>query len=72
MAKDRNPTLKINISNVNNVSAIKFKSSEEEFNNLYSENGYIEINIVGTCTMNEWMGQYNPQILVQDYEIIKR
>ena len=44
MSKDKNPTLKITLPN--GISLIKFKSSEEEFNNLYSE-GYITINAVG-------------------------
>lgn len=67
MSKDRNPTLKITLPN--GTSLIKFKSSEEEFNSLYSEQGYIEITVVGKCEMNIWNGSITPQVIIEDYEI---
>ena len=70
MAKDKNPTLKITLPN--KISIIKFKSSEEEFEKLYTEHGKVSINIIGRCSVNEWNGIITPQILVEDYEIISR
>jgi len=57
MSKDKNPTLKI--TTPSGLSIIKFKSNEDEYNKLFSENGYIEINVIGTCALNEWMGNIN-------------
>jgi single-stranded-DNA-specific exonuclease len=69
MSKDKNPTLKIELSN--GVSLIKFKSSEEEFNELTKyPSGSVNITIVGTCKINEWNGIISPQIEIKQYEII--
>ena len=70
MSKDKNPTLKITLSN--GISLIKFKSSQEEFDLLNSEIGCTRINVVGTCALNEWMGNVNVQILITDYEITNK
>ena len=70
MSREKNPTLKINLPN--STSLIKFKSSEEEFNSLYSDLGCVKINIVGRCERNEWRGNINPQIIITDYEIVGR
>ena len=63
-------TVKITLPN--GVSIIKFRMPDEEYNKLYSENGYVEINVVGTCNVNEWNGNRYPQILLKDYEIVGR
>lgn len=69
MSRDKSPTLKIELPN--GVSLIKFKSSEEEFQELTKyPSGSININVVGTCKINEWNGTINPQIEVEDYEIV--
>ena len=70
MSKDKNPTLKV--VTPSGLTLIKFKSNEDEYNILYPEQGYTEINVVGTCALNEWMGNYTAQVLVEDYEIVKR
>lgn len=70
MSPDRNPTLKITLSN--GVSCIKFKSSEEEFNELFSESGCVVINLVGRCESNEYNGLITPQILIENYDIVNR
>lgn len=67
MSPDKKPTLKITLPN--KLSFIKFGSSQEEYEKLLSE-GYIEINLIGKCNANEWMGRVTPQILIEDYEII--
>ncbi|MGN1342169.1 MAG: hypothetical protein ACI4VL_02955 [Bacilli bacterium] len=57
MSPDKNPTLKIVLAN--GTSLIKFKSSEEEFNNLKSD-GFILVNIIGRCEENNWNGRITP------------
>ena len=63
------PTLKITLPN--KTSLIKFKSSQEEYDTLCSE-GCVTINVVGRCERNMWNGVVNPQILVEDYEIVNK
>lgn len=70
MSPDKSPTIKIALPN--GVSLIKFGSSEEEFETLYSETGYVEIDVVGKCGMNERGYKPTPQIYIEDYEIIGR
>lgn len=70
MSRDKNPTLKITLDN--GVSLIKFKSSEEEYENLYSDLGCVIIDIVGKCDINEWRGNITPQIKIEDYSIVDR
>lgn len=63
------PTL--NIRQAKGESIVKFKSSEEEFEKLHSESGYVVINAIGTCEWNNWNGG-QPQIYLEDYEIVGR
>ena len=30
------------------------------------------IDIVGTCNLNVWNGNFNPQIIIEEYDIIHR
>lgn len=66
MSPMKNPTLKITLPN--KVALIKFHASDEEYDSLIS-NGYIKINIVGTCEINEYNGRVTPQIMIKEYEI---
>ena len=68
MSRDKNPTLKITLPN--GVSLIRFKSSEEEYESLYSDLGCVKINVVGQCRQNYWNGQTTAQIEIVEYEII--
>ena len=68
MSADKNPTLKITLPN--GMSLIKFRSSNEEYEKLCSELGCITINVVGKCERNIWNGIVNPQIIIEDYEIV--
>ena len=36
---------------------------------MYSETGWKELSIIGTCAINEWNGYENPQVLIEDYEV---
>ena len=67
MSPDKKPTLKITLPN--KISLIKFGSSQEEYDALCTE-GYVELNVVGKCNANEWMGRVTPQVLIENYEII--
>ena len=58
MSPDKSPTLKITLPN--GTSLIKFKSSQEEYEKLYSETGCKTINIVGKCERNIWNGVVSP------------
>ena len=62
-------TLKITLPN--KVSLMKFNATDEECERLENQTGaYIEIDIVGKCKTNEWLGNISPQIFIEDYEII--
>ena len=61
------PTLNIQLDD--GSALVKFKSSEEEYELLHSDLGYVIINAVGTCTRSIWG---IPQFNIQDYEIIGR
>lgn len=70
MSRDKNPTLKIQLPN--GVTCIKFKSSEEELENLSSELGCVSINLIGRPEVNRYFGSVTQQIIITDYEIISR
>lgn len=66
--KEATGTLKIKLPN--DLDLIKFNVSPEEYKTLYSETGCIVVNIIGTCKLNEFLGNTNPEIFITDYEII--
>ena len=70
MARDRNPTLKITLPN--GISCIKFKSSDEEFENLFSESGCAVITIIGRCKVNRYYNSVTPQIIIENYEVVTK
>ena len=63
-------TVKITLSN--GINLIKFRMSDEEYDKLYSEYGYVEIDVVGRANCNTWGGNKYPQILIDDYDIVGR
>ena len=67
MSANKNPTIKITLQN--GTSLIKFGASQSEFESLKSS-GYTEIDVIGTCAINEWQGMITPQILIKDYEVV--
>ena len=66
MSPDKNPTIKISLPC--GVSLLKFKSSQEEYERFLAD-GAIDVDIVGTCNINEWNGKITPQIFIEDYNI---
>lgn len=64
MSRDKNPTLKIQIGD---LAVIKFKSSEEEYEDFCGENKVFTA--VCKCNVNEWNGNISPQLIVEDFEL---
>ena len=62
----------VKISLPNGVSIIKFRMPDEEYDQLYSKNGYVEIDAVCRCNRNEWNGNVSAQLLLDDYSIVGR
>ena len=61
-------TLKITLPN--KISLMKFNATDEECEKLENQTGaYIEIDVVGKCKTNEWLGNISPQIFIEQYEI---
>lgn len=65
---DKNPTIKISLPN--NISAIKFKSSKEEYKALRGTYGSVKVNLIVRCDLNVYNGNVSPQLMIEDYEII--
>ena len=67
----RNKTLTIKISLPNGVSVMKFNADEELCGKLKDNNtGFVEMDVIGKCNANEWMGNLTPQIFIEDFNII--
>ena len=66
MSADKNPTLKIQIGN---VSVIKFKSSQEEYEKFIQPNTIFTA--VCKCEINSWKDKVSPQLLVEEFELRK-
>lgn len=61
-------TIKISLSN--GVSIMKFNADEDLCDKLTkNNNGYIEMDIVGKCNKNEWMGNETAQVFIEDFNI---
>ena len=66
-------TLKITIpTNGQDISLIRFGSSKTEYDQLYSDLGYVTINVIGHFQKNVWNGYVSPQILIEDFEIVNK
>lgn len=63
-------TLKIIPSGCPEIDLIKFKVSEQEYENLYSEAGCVTITVLGVCERNTWNNK--PQLIIKDYIITNR
>lgn len=61
-------TLKITLPN--KVNLMKFNATDEECEILENQTtGYIQMDLVGTCHINEWLGNITPQVFIDDYEV---
>ena len=62
-------TIKITLRN--GISIMKFNADDELCDKLTKNNtGYMEMDIVGKCNINEWMGNERGQIFIEDFNII--
>lgn len=62
-------TLKISLPE--NISIVKFKSSQDEFDTLYPGEGCVIIDVVGRCMRNTGWDN-GPQIIMEDYNIVRK
>lgn len=63
-----NNTLKITLPN--KVSLMKFNATDEECAMLENHSGaYLQLDVVGKCHKNEWMGNVTAQVFIEDYEV---
>lgn len=61
----------IKIKTPSGVDIIKFRASGQDCEKLQTNNtGFIEVNVVGRCSQNEWLGNISAQIFMEQYEII--
>ena len=61
-------TLKITLPN--KISLMKFNATDEECEQFENHTGaYVQIDVVGKCNKNEWLGSVTPQIFIEDWEI---
>lgn len=63
----RTNTIKIKLPN--GVSIMKFLATDEECR-LFNPDGFIELDIIARCDINEWNGNRYPQLLIEDYEVV--
>lgn len=61
-------TLRISVSG---VTLVKFKTPEEEYNDLVNFKDEVTLNIIGEFEINEWNNYKFEQIMVKDYEVIE-
>ena len=62
-------TLKISLPE--NISIVKFKSSQDEFDVLYPGEGCVIIDVVGRCMRNTGWDN-GPQVIMEDYNIVRK
>ena len=61
-------TLKITLPN--KVNIMKFNATDEECEMLENQTGaYVQMDVVGTCHINEFFGNVTPQIFMEEYEV---
>lgn len=63
LSPDKHPTLKIHLEN--GVDIMKFKSSQEEYEQFIMPNTYLTA--VCRCAKNEWNGKITAQLIIEDY-----
>jgi len=63
LSPDKNPTIKITLPN--NVAIMKFKASEELYEEMLRPNQ--TITAVCRCNANTWMGHTTAQLIIEDY-----
>ena len=63
LSPDKHPTLKIHLKN--GVDIMKFKSSQEEYEDFVEPNTYLTA--ICRCAKNEWAGRTTAQLIIEDF-----
>lgn len=63
LSPDKHPTTKIHLEN--GIDIMKFKSSQEEYEQLNNSN--MSLTAVCRCAKNEWNGRVTAQLIIEDY-----
>lgn len=64
-------TVTIKIGLPNGISIMLFNAKEKDIEKLQENNtGFIEVDIVGTPQVNEWMGNVSGQVFIEEYQIV--
>ena len=66
---EKGPTLKLTPNN--GITYIKFKCPIELYNSLKSE-GYVLVDIIGRCSVNNFNGAMEPQVIISDIEVVEK
>ena len=54
------------------TSMLKFNMKEDEMAMLDPRDGTITITAIGKCSLNHYMGNVTPQVMLEDFEIVKQ
>lgn len=54
------------------TSMLKFNIKEEEKEKLDPKDGVITITAIGKCALNHYMGNVTPQVMLEDFEIVRQ
>lgn len=73
LSADKNPTIKISCNN-SGLDLLKFKSSQEEFEELTSHlrqhpNGSVLIDVIGKPSLNCFRGEESVQLFISEYKV---
>ena len=60
----------LKIENQQGISFVNLSSNQEEYDALYPNDGYVTLNIIGTCSINDFNGM--GQIKIKDYEVVRK
>lgn len=58
--------------NKGGITYIKFNCSDKEIENIQSQRGMVDIDIVGSFDVNVFNGRNNYQVKIEDYEILSK
>ena len=67
LSPDKHPTIKIHLDN--GIDIMKFKSSQEEYEQFNNQN--FSLIAVCRCAKNEWNGRVTAQLIIEDYFLQK-
>lgn len=54
------------------TSMLKFNIKDDEKDMLDPKDGTITITAIGKCSLNHYMGNVSPQVMLEDFEIVKQ